>query len=100
MTEPRPHTDADADHDTGAALLVSLLGLFLIFVFCLSPMWFFDDDDWNVSHRTRTVVLVPTEEQAAEHPTPDRQDEVSGDPSPATDAPTGAPDLSRLGPCP
>ena len=58
-----PHTDTD--HDSGAALAITLVGLFVILAIFASP-WVFSDAWWNNGWRQEQVPMgLPVEEPKA-----------------------------------
>ena len=96
-----PHTDTD--HDSGAALAITLIGLFVILAIFASP-WVFNDA-WTNSWRPEQVPMgLPVEQPKAGLPVADEDAPDSSDPPPYAfvrvmqtlrDA-SDTPDLSKL----
>ena len=58
-----PHTDTD--HDSGTALAITLIGLFVVLAIFASP-WVFSDAWWNNTWRQEQVPMgLPVEEPKA-----------------------------------
>ena len=75
-----PHTDTD--HDAGAALAITLIGLFVILAIFASP-WVFSDAWWSNGWRQEQVPMgLPVEEPKAGLPVPDEDAPGSSDPPP------------------
>ena len=75
-----PHTDTE--HDSGAALAITLIGLFVVLAIFASP-WVFSDGWWNNGWRQEQVPMgLPVEQPKAGLPVADEDAPDSSDPPP------------------